>query len=126
MEETRVPWVPPLDEMESAHHEVGVCTTEDGQAMAVTGCRRRALAAINAHYRVLCEMPNLAGRKGVSVAAVWPHLETRWFRFWPLDGPYPTWDCAPAAQGDAGAVPVVWWDGQIDNNTTALTERTAL
>lgn len=101
-------------EMEATHYGVPVCALgEDGDAIALTGDTRRALAALNAYFRGVCGLANLLDKPGLTVSDAYRHLKTGWAVFtrpasWPGEDPAGWWDIAEVTQGTRGAVPVTW------------------
>jgi hypothetical protein len=79
---------------------------EDGDAIALTGAKDKALEALDTYYRTVCGQPNLLNDTTRPLTDAYFFLDSGHAVFTRrADG---GWEAAPAAEDTAGAVAVTW------------------
>ena len=103
-------FTPTGDDMEGCFAEVLVASLgEDGEAIAVTGLKDKALEAIDTYYRVVCGQPNLLDDANARLTDAYYVLDSGHAVFSrTADG---GWNVTPTAEDAPGAVAVTWFRG---------------
>ncbi|WP_309032529.1 hypothetical protein [Streptomyces alfalfae] len=108
-------FTPTDDDMEGAYAGVLVASLgEDGDALALTGFKERALEALDTYYRSVCGRPNLLDDADRPLTDAYFFLDSGHAVFTRhADG---GWTAAPTAEDAEGAVAVTWFrsaDGPV-------------
>jgi hypothetical protein len=100
-------FTPSRDDMEEEFAGVLVASLgEDGDAIALTGLKDRALEALDTYYRHVCGQPNLLDDPNRPLTDAYYFLDSGHAVFTrTADG---GWEATPVAEDVAGAVPVTW------------------
>jgi hypothetical protein len=101
------PLTPTADDTEGEFAGVLVSSLgEDGDAVALTGVKEKALEALDTYYRQVCGQPNLLDDATRPLTDAYYYLNSGHAVFTRRsDG---GWDVTPAAMDAPGAVPVTW------------------
>lgn len=103
-------FTPTADDMTERYYGVLVTTTEDAEtAIALTGDTRRALAALNAYYRIECGFVNLLDDPEATVQKALGHLTRMHVVFTRPSDPDDdnSWYFTPVEPGTPHAVDIV-------------------
>lgn len=102
-------FTPSVDDMEGEFAGVLVASLgEDGDAIAVTGIKARALEALDTYYREVCGQPNLLDDANRNLVDAYYYLNSGHAVFARrTDG---GWTVTPVAEDSPGAVAVTWWE----------------
>lgn len=101
-------FTPARDDMEEFYQGVLVASLgEDGDAIALTGLKDKALEAVDFYFRTVCGQPNLLDDVTASLTDAYFYLDCGHAVFTRrADG---GWDVAAASETQAGAMPVTWF-----------------
>jgi hypothetical protein len=101
-------FIPGPDDMEDCYGGVLVASLgEDGDAIAVTGDKRKALEALDGYYRTVCGQPNLLDDADRPLTDAYYFLDSGHAVFTrTADG---GWQATPASEDTVGAVDVTWF-----------------
>jgi hypothetical protein len=112
-EDTDVPeagrvFTPGREDMEECYDGILVASIgEDGDAIALTSEKHRALEAMDQYFREVCDQPNLLDDVGADLRDAYYWLDCGHAVFVRrVDG---GWDVTEAPAGAPGAVPVTWF-----------------
>jgi hypothetical protein len=101
-------FTPTVDDMEGEFGGVLVSSLgEDGDAIAVTGAKERALEALDAYYRIVCGQQNLLDDAGADLTDAYYWLDSGHAVF--SRRPDGGWNVIPSASTTPGALAVTWF-----------------
>jgi hypothetical protein len=105
-------FTPTIDDMEEEYSGVLVASLgDDGDAIALTGAKHKALEALDAYYRQVCGQPNLLDDASRPLTDAYYFLDSGHAVFTRRkDG---GWDATPVAEDAAGTVPVTWFSTPV-------------
>ncbi|WP_331763172.1 hypothetical protein OG571_47490 (plasmid) [Streptomyces sp. NBC_01369] len=103
-------FTPTREDMEECYNGVLVAYLgEDGEAIALTGDKTRALEALDTYYRAVCGQANILDDATANLMDAYYYLDCGYAVFTRRrDG---GWEVAASAAMESGAVPVTWFRG---------------